>query len=299
MARPSASITCYAPATIRLNAKISGTALPKMSQTLSAPSSPTAHLSTLKPMQRFSPFDASTWRVGGAYTFGNGAKLRASAGTGVKAPTFTELFGFFPASFIGNPDLKPEKSTSWEIGWDQDFGPVQTSLTYFDAELEDEIFTNFIGFSSTPANRIGDSERSGLEAAMTWQASESINLSGALSSITSTGDDDSDEIRVPEWTGSVSLNWKSLTKDGLRAGIAADYVSEQDDFDFGNFDPMTFAPLRVSLDSYVLISATAEYPITERWAVTLRGENLADETVTDVFGFNGPGAGVFIGLKLR
>ncbi|GAB5456995.1 MAG: TonB-dependent receptor [Henriciella sp.] len=243
--------------------------------------------------------DAETWRLGAAYNFTNGAKLRASAGTGVKAPTFTELFGFFPGSFIGNPDLKPEKSTSWEIGWDQDFGALQTSLSYFDAELEDEIVTRFIGFSATPDNRSGDSERSGIEAAFKWSASESIQVSGAVSNITSTGDDGSDEIRVPEWTGSLALNWQSPDKEGLRAGIAADFVGEQDDFDFGNFDPVTFAPLRVALDSYVLVSATAAYPLTDRIAVTLRGENLLDETVTDVFGFNGPGAGLFVGIRIR
>ncbi|MEL7231177.1 MAG: TonB-dependent receptor [Pseudomonadota bacterium] len=236
--------------------------------------------------------DATTWRLGGAYTLDNGARLRASAGTGFKAPTFTELFGFFPGSFIGNPDLEPETSTSWEIGWDQDFGVVETSLTYFEADLEDEIFTNFVGFSATPANRTGDSERSGIEASANWIVNDSLSLSGALSNIASSSDDGSDEIRVPEWTGSVALNWQSQTKDGLRASIAADYVGEQKDRDFGTFTTVT-------LDSYVLVSATAEYPLTERLSLTLRGENLLDETVTDVFGFNGPGAGVFVGLRLR
>lgn len=236
--------------------------------------------------------DAETWRVGAAYGFKNGARLRASAGTGVKAPTFTELFGFFPGSFIGNPDLMPEKSTSWELSWDQDFGSVQTSLTYFSAELEDEIFTNFVGFSATPANRAGESERSGVEASAAWQASENIRILGAVTNTTSENEAGADEIRVPEWTGSFSLDWQSLDKDGFRAGIAADYVGEQLDTDFGTFQT-------VELDAYWLVSATAEYPITDRLAITLRGENLLDETVTDVFGFNGPGAGLFIGLKLR
>ena len=55
----------------------------------------------------------------------------------------------------------------------------------------------------------------------------------------------------------------------------------------------------VALDAYTLATLTAEYPVTDRIAVTLRGENLLDETATDVFGYNGPGAGVFVGLKLR
>ena len=55
----------------------------------------------------------------------------------------------------------------------------------------------------------------------------------------------------------------------------------------------------MELDAYTLATLTAEYPLTERLALTLRGENILGETATDVFGYNGPGAGVFLGLKLR
>ncbi len=237
--------------------------------------------------------DASTWRIGGAYTFDFGGKLRASAGTGVKNPTFTELFGFFPSSFIGNPNLKPEQSTSWEIGWDQAYGDMDWSLTYFSAALENEIFTAFNpDFTSTARNRTGESERSGVELAASWQISPAVGLSGAVSNITSENDLGANEIRVPEWTGSLSLGWQSQSKDGLRAGLALDYVGEQQDTDFGTFAGVT-------LDAYTLVSATAEYPVSDRISLTLRGENLADQTVTDVFGFNGPGASVLIGLRVR
>lgn len=237
--------------------------------------------------------DASTWRVGGAYRFDFGGKLRASAGTGVKNPTFTELFGFFPGSFIGNPDLKPEQSTSWEIGWDQAYNDVSWSLTYFEAQLEDEIYTAFNpDWTSTARNRTGESERSGIEAAARWAFSDALAFSGAVSNITSQSDSGSDEIRVPEWTGSLAMNWQSQSKDGFQAGLALDYVGEQQDTDFGTF-------ANTALGAYTLVSATAEYPVTDSVSLTLRGENLADATVTDVFGYNGPGATALIGIRIR
>lgn len=239
--------------------------------------------------------NATTWRVGGAYNTDFGTKLRASIGTGVKNPTFTELFGFFPGSFTGNPNLKPEKSQSWEIGFDHRFETLTLSATYFDADLEDEITTVFNpDFTSSAANRTDDSSRKGFELAANWAASEAWSLSGALSNINSDNDQGTDEIRVPEWTGSAAVNWASTTKDGLRAGLAFDYVGSQDDFNFG-----TFPAARVNLDSYVLVSATAAYPLTDRFSLTLRGENLLDEETRDVFGFNGTGAGVFFGFSLR
>lgn len=239
--------------------------------------------------------DADTWRLGAAYSFDAiGGRLRASAGEGVKNPTFTELFGFFPGNFIGNPDLVPEKSRSWELGWDQTFRAVDASVTYFSAELEDEIFTTFNpDFTSTARNRAGNSKRYGIEIGAGWQVSNALNVTGAFTATDSQDDGGSEEIRVPDWTGSLGLNWQP-DPAGFRAGLAVDLVGDQSDFDFG-----AFPARRVDLDTYALVSATADIPVTERLSVTLRGTNLLDQDVTDVFGFNAPGAGALIGLRLR
>lgn len=238
--------------------------------------------------------DATTWRIGAGYAIDRvGARLRGSVGTGIKNPTFTELYGFFTGSFIGNPDLKPEESESWEIGWEQEIGDIGWSATYFDANLENEIYTAFVGFTSTAQNRAGKSVRRGVELAGRWQALANLSLAGQATFFDSQDDAGDDEIRVPDMTASLSADWQ-VQADGLRLSLALDHVGEQSDFDFGPF------PSRlVGLDAYTLASLTAEYPITDRLAVTLRGENLLDETATDVFGYNGPGAGVFVGLKLK
>jgi vitamin B12 transporter len=239
--------------------------------------------------------NATTWRAGAAYNFGAGSKLRASTGKGVKNPTFTELFGFFPGSFVGNPDLVPENSTSWEIGFDQGIGPLSASVSYFDAQLENEIFTAFNpDFTSTAANRSENSKRSGIELGARLKLAEGLDILGAVSKISSKNETGEDEIRVPEWTASLAFNWASQRLDGFRVGGALDYVGAQDDFNFG-----TFPAQRVTLDSYILASASAEYPVSSNFSLTLRGENLFDERAVDVLGFNGPGAGVFIGFKLR
>jgi vitamin B12 transporter len=239
--------------------------------------------------------DATTWRLGAGYAFDAiTARARAAVGTGVKNPTFTELFGFFPGSFIGNPDLTPEQSTSWEIGWDQQVGAATLSATYFQADLEDEIYTAFdMNFNSTAENRVGKSKRSGVELSGRLRATDALNFAGQVTFLRSESDDGSDEIRVPEATASVSVDWQPQA-DGYRVGVALDYVGYQDDFDFGSFPSR-----RVTLDAYTLFSASFEYPVAERIAFTLRGENLFDENATDVFGYATPGAAAFVGLKLR
>lgn len=239
--------------------------------------------------------DATTGRLSAGWDVTENHRFRASVGTGVKNPTFTELFGFFPGSFIGNPDLVPEQSTSWEIGWDGSVGPVELSATYFDAQLEDEIFTAFNpNFTSTARNRTGDSERSGVEVGARVAVSDALRLSAQVTLTDSTSDDGTDEIRVPSETASLSVDYRPAAWKGGRAGLAFDYVGEQDDFNFG-----TFPAQRVTLDSYVLTSASIEWPVLDDLAIMLRGENLFDEEVTDVFGFEGPGAAVFVGFKVR
>ncbi len=237
--------------------------------------------------------DATTWRVGAAYGFDFGGRARASVGRGVKNPTFTELFGFFPGSFIGNPDLKPETSLGWEIGWDQRVGAFDGSVTYFAAELEDEIFTDFTpSFEATPDNRTGESERSGVEAELTWAASETVRVRASATQIRSENDSGAEEIRVPEWTGALSLDWRSAARPGLRAGLALDYVGEQTDTDFGDGSTVT-------LDSYVTVSATAAVPLNDRVSLTVQAENLFDAEIVDVFGYENPGATLLIGIRVR
>src|SRR6266571_2399907 len=69
--------------------------------------------------------------------WGSGTRIRGSAGTGFRAPTFNDLF--FPD--FGNPDLQPERSMSWDAGVDQKLwqGRIRLGLTYFHND-----FTNLI-----------------------------------------------------------------------------------------------------------------------------------------------------------
>ena len=97
-------------------------------------------------------------------------KLRASYGTGIANPTFFELFGFISGSFDPNPALKPEESRGFDIGADfaiADSGRL--SITYFDANLENEIVGTFDSttFRSSVANLSGKSKRRGFEIGST------------------------------------------------------------------------------------------------------------------------------------
>ena len=44
-----------------------------------------------------------------------------SYSTAIKNPSFTERFGFYSETFVGNPNLQPEISISHELGFSKSF----------------------------------------------------------------------------------------------------------------------------------------------------------------------------------
>lgn len=235
--------------------------------------------------------DAATWRIGGAWAFNAiGGRVRASFGEGVKTPGVYELFGFFPGFFVGNPDLQPERSLGWEIGWDQEFADMASlSLTWFEAELTDEIFTDFAVFPFTARNRTGESRRAGLELGGAVSLSPSLVLTGSAT-LLDAEENGAPELRRPETTGSLALRWQSGS-GRWQAGLAADYTGEQRDTDFGTFSTVT-------LPAYTLLSARAAWQVSETVQLYVRGTNLTDEEAIDVFGYASEGRGLFLGLRL-
>src|SRR5690606_7951954 len=109
--------------------------------------------------------DAATYRLTGTFAATERTRVAASLGTGIANPGFYELFGYFPGSFTGNPALRPEHSTSFDVGIERRLGPARVGVTYFRADLDDEIVTVFDAetFLSSVANLPGESERRGVE----------------------------------------------------------------------------------------------------------------------------------------
>jgi len=242
--------------------------------------------------------DATTFRVGAGFRVTDATRLRAAIGTGVKNPTFGELFGFFDGLFVGNPDLQPEESTSWEVGVDQDFadGAVRVSLTYFDAELENEIFTAFPPptFIQTPGNRTTDSTQRGVEVSIAAQLGSGFSLNGAYSFVDAE-EDGVEEVRRPDHLASAVLNWEA-SNDAFSANLAVRYNGEAQDSDFTTG---AFPAPQATLDDYTLVNFNARAKLTEGINAFGRIENLLDERYEQVLTFVSPGRTALIGIEAR
>jgi vitamin B12 transporter len=244
-----------------------------------------------------SEFDsAKTYRAEAIYQLTEAIRLRGAVGTAVKNPTFTERFGFY-TNFIGNPNLIPEESTSWELGADQLImgGALTLSLTIFEAKLENEI-DGFVydpaTFAYTSNNINGTSERKGAELSAVGNISESMSLSAAYTYTDSTGDDAVREVRRPRHIASLNLGWQAAHNLHLNTNIQ--FTGEQTDV---YFPPFPEPSQVVALSNHTLVNINLNYSATEKFEMYLKLENALNENYEEVFGYQTLGFGATLGLR--
>jgi len=238
--------------------------------------------------------DADTYSLAAAWQIpGTGTRLHASYGTGVTAPTFIEQFGFIPSTFFGNPDLVPEESVGWDFGVEQAFfgDTLIVDLTYFEAGLENEIFTDFLpNFQTTPRNSTSDSDRSGWELSVSAMPMDGLSLHGAYSQLDAT-EPAGIEIRRPKEQASLDASWDILGSP-FQINLGVTHVGENIDTDFATF-------LRAELAPYTLIRLGASWQVNDEFELYARVENLTDEDYQEVFGYNAAPQALHIGLRFR
>ena len=242
--------------------------------------------------------DALNGRLAASYRLYESTTLRASVGTGRKNPTFTERFGFFPGQFIGNPNLEPERSVSWDIGVDQRFagGAGLLQITLFSQDLKDEI-NGFVfdpeTFLSTAENQEGTSERDGVEVAATWTINANAQV-GMHYTYTDASDENATELRRPRHQGGFLADVNGFDSR-FRATLTADFGGERQDIFFPPFpNPSEI----VTLDSYWLVDLALQFQVTDGVRLFARGTNLLDEDYEQVFGYQTLGRAGYVGVRI-
>ena len=236
--------------------------------------------------------DVLTHRIALRYRAAGNVALWLNYGKGIKNPSFFERFGYTPDSFIGNPDLKPESNEHFSLGARASIGSASLRLTLFRDRLKNEIN----GFHFDPAsggftaiNQDGKSKRQGAElAADAWLGD--VQLSAGWGYVDAKEADGSREIRRPRHSGQLSATYE---RGPWRLRAAAHLVGRQQDFSFAAFPAQ-----RVRLEGYQLLRAAAAFQITANLELSLRLENLLDDSYEDVLGYQTPGRAAYFGVRL-
>lgn len=246
----------------------------------------------------FSAFaDETTFRASVLVRPGGGFILHGSYGEGVAQPTFYDLYGFFPGSFVGNPDLKPETSRGWEAGVRWSNGKLALGINGFSSRLRNEIVDTFdpVTFLSGTANATGRSKRDGIELSASWRHADWLNLEANYTWLDAgeqrvAGTALAREVRRPRSTANLAA-WGETGRFSWGASLA--YVGARLDTDFDLFPAAV-----VRLHDYLLGSVRVGYRVLPQLELYARMENAFDADYQDVVGYNTPGRTVYAGLRV-
>jgi vitamin B12 transporter len=246
--------------------------------------------------------DATTWQAAASWQASPTLRLRGSVGTGSKAPTFTERYGYFQDLFAGNPGLVPESSTGWELGLDISSrdNRAMLQLAWFEQNLEDEI-DGFVfdpdTFMYTARNKPYESQRTGIEAVLEFTPMEAFRLAASYTYTDATergaGGEQLREVRRPRHTASLFATCYFADKRGS-VSLNVNYNGAQQDV---YFSPVTFVSERVAMDAYTVADLAASWQLTNALELTGRVSNLLDTEYEEVLGFVRPGRAVYAGLR--
>jgi vitamin B12 transporter len=246
----------------------------------------------------FSQFkDATTMRALVLVKPAGSLALHAAYSEGIAQPTFYDLYGFFPGSFVGNPDLRPERSRGFEAGVRWIGGAATFAITAFSNRLEDEIVDVFspATFLGSTRNVEGKSRRRGVELDAQYRVGD-FNVGANYTFLDAkerrtVGGEAVREVRRPRHSANL---FATGSLGPVEIGGSLAYVGKRGDTDFGAF------PARaVTLDDYVLGSLKLGYRVTPSLEAYARVENALDADYQDAFGYNTPGRTVYAGLRLH
>lgn len=236
-----------------------------------------------------------TYRFTSAYQFKQtGTRLKGSYGTGFKAPSLYQMYD--PAN--GNLNLKPEKSTGWDVGIEQALlnQQLQLGVTYFRNEYEQLIdweLVDPVWFSGMYKN-VAKASSEGVELTASYQPIDSVQLrAGYTYNLTRNKQTGEELLRRPKHKLSAAINYRFLGKGNLNLGLL--YVGSRDDL---TFDPGTYAQQTVTLKGYTLVNLAASYDVTNNLQLFGRVDNLLDREYEEVLGYGTPGIGAYAGLKV-
>lgn len=244
--------------------------------------------------------DAVTWRAGAVFALPEiASRLEAAFGTSFLAPSLFDLYGVDSGGFIGNPSLRPERGTGFEIGIATDFAAfgrprfATAKLTYFGNDIKNLIVTQFSPVF-TPVN-IDRARIRGVETALTLRPAPWLTAH-----LTYTYTDARDAttnsplLRRPENQGSADLTLRplhglSVTGEVLVIGRFQDFLVDNS----GNSTAVGTAK------PGAIVTLSATYQVTPRLAVFAIARNLLDSRFEPVNGLQTPGPSALFGVRTR
>lgn len=213
-------------------------------------------------------------------------KLKASMGTGFKAPTLYELY-----SQYGYSALRAERSRAWDAGFEEYFGGRKASFgaTYFHNDVN-----NLIEFNNATNlyYNVGRSETEGYEFTAQAIPSKKVTVKANFTYTSAHNLDNNTELlRRPaiKFGGDVETH----PVDQATFLIGATYTGPAQDTNFS-----VFPAVPVTLGGYALWHASGSYAVNKHLTLTARIDNMFNKRYEQVEGYGTLGIAGYGGVQL-
>ncbi len=212
-----------------------------------------------------------------------GTTVRASAGNAFRPPTVYELYVTTTSSgitYAGNPNLKPETVSSWDIGAEQALWKgAKAKVRYFENFISDMIYTRTLSATSQDKVNAGSAESKGIEIEMEQKFDKWLKL---FSNITCTdakilrnaanpASEGKKMIAVPDIMFNVGAD---VEKGPLGLTVIGRYVSGRYNTD-NNSDAATHVP--GAYDAYFTADAKVRYKFLPWATASFSVNNIFNE----------------------
>ncbi|WPD23319.1 MAG: TonB-dependent receptor [Candidatus Electrothrix scaldis] len=262
----------------------------------------------VEPAGRTIDTDHFTPKIGLSWLVTEQLKLRAQYAEAFMIPSANQLaadFTHFGSRTVGNAELEPESSRTYEAGLDFSASGLNASLTVFSTDFTDKIIVDYLADGSRTWQNLGDATISGFEGEFSydlglsmgwdWEVRPYLNFTLLTQyEDENTGEDLQDVSAMNFSTGLLVNNGDGIS---YRLNVAYSGTQDVEDWESGAYP----TPV-VELDASTVTDLSASWRFYENerlGSFTLRGQigNLFDEEYAYVKGYPMPGRSFFAALR--
>jgi len=240
--------------------------------------------------------DKLSYRVTGALVRNlmgtNETKLRASFGSGFRAPSLFEQARNVAAVL---PPLEEETSRAWDIGIEQAFldGLGRAEVTYFRQTIDNEIRFDNVGFTGF-FQASGKGTSKGIEALLSFGPVGGFSVKASYTYTDSEvnspdAEDGLPRLRRPKHMTNVNVSY-GFWQDRATLNAQLRTAAKTED---------GFSIFRVKLDDYAVVDLSASVRLTDRVELHARIDNVFNAQYQEVAGFQASDVAVYGGIRLR
>jgi vitamin B12 transporter len=224
--------------------------------------------------------DKTTGKLGAKLLFDK-ASIFSNYAVAYTTPTSYQLYGDGGVWVAANPNVKPENSRSFDVGFE--YGGLK--VTYFYNNIKDLIGGNWESSPGYYYNTSGNSIVQGYEAS--YEKSIQNFVIGASYQRLDAKDANKNKLaNRPSYTVSSSIRYYLGNKANIGANII--YIGDR-------FDSISGA----QTGNYALVDMTATTLISKNVDIFAKAKNILNRYYQTIDGYNGYGASIYLGANIK